>query len=268
MESSDKTKPKTVKQVVQQNPPEKFVSHSHGLEQADAWAKWIKRFEGYSIASGLKEKSNVEQVSTLLYAMGESADDILATLRVNETKASYEEMKSALDNYFGARKNVIVERARFNRRIQRPGESIDSFIKDLYRLADECYYDSLKDDLILDRIVVGVLDERLSELLQLKADLTLKQAAEISRLHETREESRDVVRGDNSTVEFVKKPENPRKSKKQQSKPKGVPREARNISGAVVKRTREVSVPQEIQFVTIARKKAILKIHTTRHLSS
>ena len=86
------------------------------------WAKWIKRFERYSIASGLKEKSNVEQVSTLLYAMGESADDILATLRVDETKASYEEMKSALDNYFGARRNVIVERARFNRRIQRPGE--------------------------------------------------------------------------------------------------------------------------------------------------
>ena len=53
-----------------------------------------------------------------------------------------------------------------------------------------------------------------SERLQLKADLTLKQAVEISRLHETRE-SRDVVRGDiNSTVEFVKKPENPRKPKK------------------------------------------------------
>ena len=188
------------------------------------WAKWIKRFECYSIALGLKEKSNVERVSTLLYAMGESADDILATLRVDETKASYEEMKSALDNYFGARRNVIVERARFNRRIQRPGESIDSFIQDLYRLADECNYDSLKDDLIRDRIVVGVLDERLSERLQLKADLTLKQAVEISRLHETRKESRDVVRGDiNSTVEFVKKPENPRKSKKQQSKPKGGP---------------------------------------------
>ena len=150
-----------MKQVVQLNPPEKFVSHSHGLEQADAWAKWIKRFERYSIASGLKEKSNVEQVSTLLYAMGESADDILATLRVDETKASYEQMKSALDNYFGARRNVIVERARFNRRIQRPGESIESFIQDLYRLADECNYDSLKDDLIRDRNVVGVLDERL-----------------------------------------------------------------------------------------------------------
>ena len=52
-------------------------------------------------------------------------------------------MKTALDNYFGARRNVMVERARFNRRIQRPGERIDSSIQDLYRLADECNDDSL-----------------------------------------------------------------------------------------------------------------------------
>ena len=254
MESSDKTKPETVKQVVQLNPLEKFVSHSHGLEQADAWAKWIKRFERYSIASGLKEKSKVEQVSTLLYAMGESADDILATLRVDETKTSYEEMKSALDNYFGARRNVIVERARFNRSIQRPGESIDSFIQDLYRLADECNHDSLKDDLIRDRIAVGVLDKRLSERLQLKADLTLKQAVEISRFHETRKESRDVVRGDiNSTVEFVKKPENPRKSKKQQSKAKGGPQGGKKCQWCGREAHEKSKCP--------ARKKAILKIH-------
>ena len=41
---------------------------------------------------------------------------------------------------------------------------------------------------------MGVLDERLSEHLQLKTDLTLKQVVEISRLRETRKESRDVVR--------------------------------------------------------------------------
>ena len=35
---------------------------------------------------------------------------------------------------------------------------------------------------------MGALDERLSERPQLKADLTLKQAVEISRLHEIRKE--------------------------------------------------------------------------------
>ena len=37
--------------------------------------------------------------------MCESSDDILATLRVDETKAGYEEMKTTLDNYFGAQRN-------------------------------------------------------------------------------------------------------------------------------------------------------------------
>ena len=106
-----------------------------------------KPFERYRTASGLKDKSEQEQVSTLLYAIGDSADDILTTLKVDEAKSSYEEMKTALDNYFGARRNVIIERARFNRRIQRPGESIDSFIQDLYRLADECGYSTLREEL-------------------------------------------------------------------------------------------------------------------------
>ena len=73
-------------------------------------------------------------------------------------------------------RNVIVERARFNRRIQRPGESIDSFIQDLYRLADECNYDNLKDDLIRDRIVVGVLDERLFDLRNANLSLYFRES--------------------------------------------------------------------------------------------
>ena len=98
----DKTKTETVKQDVQRNPPEKFVSHPHGLEQADAWAKWIKRFERYSIASGLKEKLNADQVSTVLYSMGESADGTSVTLHVDETKESlYEEMKITILEHEG-----------------------------------------------------------------------------------------------------------------------------------------------------------------------
>ena len=39
------------------------------------------------MASGLKTKPEYEQVSTLLYAMGDCADDILATLRLGISSA-------------------------------------------------------------------------------------------------------------------------------------------------------------------------------------
>ena len=48
-----------------------------------------------------------------LYAMGDCADDILATLSIDEETISFADIKAELNNYFGARKNVVVERARF-----------------------------------------------------------------------------------------------------------------------------------------------------------
>jgi hypothetical protein len=174
--------------------PEKFTQKS-GPDQADAWPKWNRRFERFRIASGLQHKSETEQVSTLLYAMGEVADDILTTLKVDESKASFKDVQTALDEYFGVRKNTIVCRARFNRRVQNPGESVDSFIQDLYRLAEECNYGAMKEELICDRIVVGVLDETLSDRLQMNAKLKLDEAVRTSRLAEARAQNREVVRG-------------------------------------------------------------------------
>ena len=111
--------------------------------------------------------------------MGDCADDILITLRLDEEKATYEEVTQALNKHYEGRRNVIVERARFNRRKQQPGEPIDAFIQDLYRLADYCEYAELKDSLIRDRIVVGVSNEKLSDHLQSKSDLTLDKAVQL-----------------------------------------------------------------------------------------
>ena len=97
------------------------------LNQADLWPKWLRRFERYRIASGLQNKMEQEQVGTLLCAMGECADDIITTLRINEETASYTDIRAALNGYFAVRWNTLVERGLFNTRKQTPEESIDTF---------------------------------------------------------------------------------------------------------------------------------------------
>ena len=79
--------------------------------------------------------------------MGDSANDILKTLRIDEKTVSYEEIRKSLNNYFAERRNVIVERVHFNKWSQNPGEPVDTFIQDLHRLADNCDYGTLKDEL-------------------------------------------------------------------------------------------------------------------------
>lgn len=55
-------------------------------------------------------------------------------------------------------------------------KSVDAFIQDLNRLAEDLEYDSLKDGLMRDIIVIGVLYDILSNRLQAMADETLEQA--------------------------------------------------------------------------------------------
>ena len=79
----------------------------------------------------------------------------------------YDVVKNKFENYFIAKRNVIYERAKFNVRIQNESEPVESFITDLHCLAEHCEFGTLKDQLIRDRIVVGLRNKQLSEKLQL-----------------------------------------------------------------------------------------------------
>ena len=57
------------------------------------------------------------------------------------------------------KRNVIFERARFR---QEEGEAVDAFITSLYSLAEHCSYGTLHDEMIRDRIVVGIRNAQLS----------------------------------------------------------------------------------------------------------
>jgi len=45
---------------------------------------------------------------------------------------------TALNGYFDVRCNLIVQRALFKKQHQLAGKSVDTFIQDLYRLAEDC----------------------------------------------------------------------------------------------------------------------------------
>ena len=158
---------------------------SFSFAKSDEWPKWKRRFEQYRQASGLVEKDEQRQVSTLLYCLREEAEEVLATTRISDNnKKKYQKVIEEFDKYFKVKKNVIYERARFNRRSQLPEESVDRFITEVHSLADSCEFGTMKEELIRDRLVVGIRDLALSERLQLEPDLTLDKAKQLIRQRE------------------------------------------------------------------------------------
>ena len=184
-------------------PPEGF-----NFRNPDDWPKWKRRFEQFRSASGLVNESEQRQVSTLLYCMGEEADEVLTSTDASaEDRSNYSAVVSKFDGFFRVRKNVIFERARFNRRCQLEGESVDEYITSLYTLVESCDYGPLRDEMLRDRIVVGIRDAAMSEKLQLDPELTLEKTKRLVRqkeaVHEQHRELHTGATGASKNVPIV-----------------------------------------------------------------
>ena len=189
---------------VRLQPPEPF-----NFKCPDEWPKWKRRFEQFRTASGLAaDEDQTRQVSTLLYCLGGEADDVLTSTNITEEeRKQYASVLKKLDDFFKVRRNVIFERARFNGRNQLDTETAESYITVLYGLllVENCEYGALRDEMLRDRLVVGIRDKSLSEKLQLDAALTLEKAKTTIRQREAvKEQHQQLQGGAAATLESVK----------------------------------------------------------------
>ena len=69
-----------------------------------------QRFERFRKATGLDKQTGKKQVNTLIYTMGEQADDIFISFKfTTEQEKNYEEVKEKFENYFVVKRNIIFE---------------------------------------------------------------------------------------------------------------------------------------------------------------
>ncbi len=134
------------------------------FRRPDEWPKWKRRFNQYLATTGLDRADDTRTVSMMLYCMGEDAEDVLTSTNITDDEREvFATVIAKLDGFFQVTRNIIFERAKFNRIDQGEGESAEQYITCLYSLVENCDYGALKDDLLRDRIVVGIKDKTLSE---------------------------------------------------------------------------------------------------------
>ena len=99
--------------------------------------------------------------------------------------------------------NVIYERYMFNKRAQDAGESIDHFITDIIKLAEHCQYGELKDDLIRDKLVSGIQDDKVREKLLGVKDLNLEKTIETLRISQATKDMASHISDEPSATNTV-----------------------------------------------------------------
>ena len=112
-----------------------------------------------------------------------------------------------IDLHDGCRRRRHRAIAGYFRRIrsQQENEPVEAFITDLFNLAEHCNFGYLREELIRDRIVVGIRDKNLSEKLQLESDLTLEKAVNLFLQRETVRKQQEFLNAEEKFIGYVKK---------------------------------------------------------------
>ena len=100
--------------------------------------------------------------------------------------------------------HLIYEHYVFNKRTQEPGESLDHYLTDKIKQAGRCQYGQLKYELVRDRLVSGIQNDRIREKLLSKKDLTLTKAIQLLKSSEaTQLQAQDMVTPEINTVQAI-----------------------------------------------------------------
>ena len=185
-------------------PPESLnlVDPTH---RGENWRQFKRDWKYYETASKINKEEGPVRVAHLLNVIGKEGQEMFETFSLSEEHRG--DIDRVLEE-FEARctpvTHVIYERYLFNKRVQEPGESFDHYLTDIIKQAGRCQYGRLRDELVRDRLVSGIQNDRIREKLLSKNDLTLTKAIQLLKSSEaTQLQARDMAIPEANTVKAI-----------------------------------------------------------------
>ena len=156
----------------------------HSVDTAEEWKLWRQVFENYLVLSGVENKPETVKV-----ALFENCVGLDALRMVNSLKYQRDDDRKVLANVMRKFEEVLVgerkeffQRFKFNRRNQETEESIEQYVAVLRNMAKSCgFCDCMYDKLLMDRLILGVRDEKLREKLISQKSLDLQSAIDLCK---------------------------------------------------------------------------------------
>ena len=167
------------------------------------WDFFKQQWSDYETAKGLDKREESVRLATLRSSMGRECLQILLNLNLPEDdKKKIDKCLEALESYFKPSRNLVYERYVFNT----CEESVQSYVTRLRKLAASCEYGALTDELIRDRLVIGLKNQGDKVRLLREKSLDLKKAIQMCTTIEIASQQIKTIigAGDNKT-EDVKK---------------------------------------------------------------
>ena len=206
------------------------------IRGAEIYKRWIQSYEIYENARELENKSEKSQVGIFLNTIGSDGVDIYnsfedETIEVmideKKTKSSgkknLEWIKEKFKAYFIPKRNLTYERYVFFKRDQFESENIECYYAELRKLAMTCEFKDLKDSLIKDRIIIGMIDNNLHQrfLQEVKGkEITAEEVVQATKIKETSNNQMQKINNkEYENIDYINKKINKYKNNETYNKP-------------------------------------------------
>lgn len=151
---------------------------------AENWRRFEQKFDVFLTATDLQSKPEQKKIAVFLNLIGDDGLELYNSFTfTEEDRASLEAVKKKLEGYCAPTANVIFERFKFNSLFQKEMQPFDSFLTDIRKAVKTTGYKD-PDEMLRDRIVMGVFDKTTQERLLRETKLTLNKAIEFCRATE------------------------------------------------------------------------------------
>jgi transposase InsO family protein len=186
-------------------PPEPLTFEGNISEQ---WDQWKQQFELYITATESDDKTDNTKTSILLTCIGKQGLEIYNTFvfRNDGDKMKLKPVMEKFEAYCKPRKNITLIRHHFFTYKQGEGQTFDAFITELKKRSSQCEFGTLRDSLIRDMVVIGVLSNSLRERLLRMDNLSLEDAIKLGQAAEaTKKHASELCRSqENHTIDALK----------------------------------------------------------------
>ena len=172
--------------------------------KAQTWEEYCEILEQFFAANEITEAAR--QRAVLISVVGPTTYSLMRSLvsPMKPKDKSYVDLVKLLKNHYHPKPSEIVQRYKFDSRTRKPGESVSDYVAELRRLAQDCHYGDKLLQMLRDRLVCGINDERIQRRLLSEAELTFDKALSIATAVETANKNALDLKVSTATVKFIK----------------------------------------------------------------
>ena len=160
------------------------------------WELVKQQWRDYEVATSLDQKSQSIRLATFRSVIGKECLQIFLNRDCGTEELTINSALKALEDYFLPKRKVVFERYVFNSCFQAPKEFIDCYVNKLQKLASSCQFEALTEEMIHNRLVIGIQDKSTRARLLREKDLSLDKALDMCKSSEITNKQLKVIQKD------------------------------------------------------------------------